>query len=53
MHGYIARLIVRRRFNYRNNLEASVSLLNEAVKQDTKVFVFTSSIAAFGVAEVK
>ena len=41
-----------RRYNYRNNLEASVSMLNEAVKQQTKVFVFTSSIAAFGVADV-
>ena len=38
-----------RRFNYRNNLEASVSLINEAVVSKVRVFVFfTSSIAAFG-----
>jgi len=37
-----------RRFNYRNNLEASVSLINHAITSKVKVFVFTSSIAAYG-----
>src|SRR3712207_2712302 len=31
--------------NYRNNLEASVNLVNQAVLGDTERFVFTSSIA--------
>ena len=37
-----------RGFNYRNNLVASVLVLNEAVNSGTKVFVFTSSIAVYG-----
>jgi UDP-glucose 4-epimerase len=37
-----------RRFNYINNLIGSVNLINEAVKNDTKCFVFTSSIAVYG-----
>ncbi|HEU4719004.1 MAG TPA: NAD-dependent epimerase/dehydratase family protein [Bacteroidia bacterium] len=37
-----------RRFNYTNNLIGSVNLINEAVKQDVKCFVFTSSIAVYG-----
>ena len=39
-----------RHFNYRNNLGASVLLINAAVRQDpqVKTFVFTSSIAAYG-----
>ena len=38
-----------RRFNYANNLIGSVNLINEAVKHDVKCFVFTSSIAVYGV----
>jgi UDP-glucose 4-epimerase len=38
-----------RRFNYTNNLIGSVNLINEAVKHDVKCFVFTSSIAVYGV----
>lgn len=34
-----------RRYNYRNNLEASVSLINQAVLSKTKAFIFTSSSA--------
>ena len=38
-----------RRFNYRNNLEASVSVINQAVlSKSVKCIVFTSSIASFG-----
>jgi UDP-glucose 4-epimerase len=37
-----------RRFNYQTNLVASVNLINEAVKQDVRCFVFTSSIAVYG-----
>jgi len=37
-----------RRFNYTNNLIGSVNLINEAVKNDVKCFVFTSSIAVYG-----
>ena len=37
-----------RRFNYRNNLLASVTLLNEAVLGRAQSFVFTSSIAVYG-----
>ena len=37
-----------RAFNYRNNLVASVLLLNEAVLRGVKTFVFTSSIAVYG-----
>ena len=40
-----------RRFNYRNNLEATASLINHAVMGKVKAFVFTSSIAAYGVPE--
>lgn len=40
-----------RRFNYTNNLIGSVNLINEAIKHDIKCFVFTSSIAVYGVAE--
>jgi UDP-glucose 4-epimerase len=36
------------RFNYQNNLIASVNLINEAVNHDVKRFVFTSSIAVYG-----
>jgi UDP-glucose 4-epimerase len=37
-----------RRFNYKNNLVGSVNLINAAVKNDVKCFVFTSSIAVYG-----
>lgn len=37
-----------RGFNYKNNLLASVSLINQAVLSGCKCFVFTSSIASFG-----
>lgn len=37
-----------RRFNYTNNLIGSVNLINQAVKNDVKCFVFTSSIAVYG-----
>lgn len=41
-----------RRFNYTNNLIGSVNLINEAVKHDVECFVFTSSIAVYGSAQV-
>jgi UDP-glucose 4-epimerase len=37
-----------RRFNYQTNLIGTVNLLNEAVKNRTRCFVFTSSIAVYG-----
>jgi len=37
-----------RGFNYRNNLQATVQLINQAVLGGVKCFVFTSSIASFG-----
>ena len=39
-----------RTYNYRNNLEATAGLINQAVLQvpQVKKFVFTSSIATFG-----
>jgi UDP-glucose 4-epimerase len=37
-----------RRFNYQNNLIGSVNLINAAVNHDVKCFVFTSSIAVYG-----
>lgn len=40
-----------KRFNYNNNLIASVNLINEAVKHKIKCFVFTSSIAVYGALE--
>ncbi len=41
-----------RRFNYTNNLIGSVNLINGAIKARTKCFVFTSSIAVYGAAQV-
>ncbi len=41
-----------RAFNYRNNLEASVNLVNQAVLHDVERFVFTSSIAVYGRGQV-
>jgi UDP-glucose 4-epimerase len=37
-----------RRFNYQTNLVGTVNLINEAVKNRTRCFVFTSSIAVYG-----
>lgn len=37
-----------RAYNYRTNLEASVNLVNCAVRFDVRRFVFTSSIAVYG-----
>ncbi|MCE2725689.1 MAG: NAD-dependent epimerase/dehydratase family protein [Planctomycetaceae bacterium] len=37
-----------RHFNYENNLQGSILLINEAVLHDVKCFVFTSSIAVYG-----
>ncbi len=38
-----------KRFNYNNNLIGSVNLINAAVNTGVKCFVFTSSIAVYGV----
>jgi UDP-glucose 4-epimerase len=37
-----------RRYNYNTNLLASINLINMALKQGVKCFVFTSSIAVYG-----
>src|SRR5690242_2951567 len=37
-----------KRFNYTNNLIGSVNLINAAVNNDVRRFVFTSSIAVYG-----
>lgn len=37
-----------RRFNYQNNLIGSANLINAAVRQPVRGFVFTSSIAVYG-----
>ena len=37
-----------RKFNYENNLIGSINLINRAVKNNIKHFVFTSSIAVYG-----
>ena len=37
-----------RRYNYENNLIASVNLINNAIKFGVKRFVFTSSMAVYG-----
>lgn len=37
-----------RRFNYENNLLASIHLINEAIRHHTPLIVFTSSIAVYG-----
>jgi UDP-glucose 4-epimerase len=37
-----------RAFNYRTNLEASVNLINQAILNDARRFVFASSIAVYG-----
>jgi len=41
-----------RRFNYQNNLVATVNLLNAALLGRAKHFVFTSSIAVYGTGQV-
>ncbi|MEZ4836793.1 MAG: NAD-dependent epimerase/dehydratase family protein [Caldilineaceae bacterium] len=41
-----------RRFNYTNNLIGSVNLINESVKHNVRCFVFTSSIAVYGPAQL-
>ncbi|TKJ41604.1 UDP-glucose 4-epimerase [candidate division LCP-89 bacterium B3_LCP] len=39
-------------FNYQNNLIGSVNLINAAVNYKVKRFIFTSSIAVYGVAQL-
>ena len=41
-----------RRFNYNNNLVGSINLINESIKHKVKCFVFTSSIAVYGAAQL-
>lgn len=41
-----------RGFNYRNNLLASINLINASVNHSVKHFVFTSSIAVYGPTQV-
>lgn len=41
-----------RRFNYTNNLIGSVNLINASVRHEVQRFVFTSSIAVYGSAQV-
>lgn len=41
-----------RRFNYTNNLIGSVNLINAAVRHQVERFVFASSIAVYGAAQV-
>lgn len=41
-----------RRFNYENNVVASAGLISLAVRHEVKRFVFTSSIAVYGEAEL-
>jgi UDP-glucose 4-epimerase len=41
-----------RRFNYENNLGASVNLINQAILHEADCFVFTSSIAVYGAGQL-
>ena len=41
-----------RNFNYSNNVLGSVNLINSAIEFDVKCFVFTSSIAVYGSAQM-
>jgi nucleoside-diphosphate-sugar epimerase len=41
-----------KRYNYTNNLLGSVNLINAAVNHAVKCFVFTSSIAVYGTAQL-
>ncbi len=38
-----------KKFNYENNLLGSVNLINEAINNNVRCFVFTSSIAVYGI----
>jgi UDP-glucose 4-epimerase len=41
-----------RRYNYTNNLIASMNLINSAVNHEVKCFLFTSSIAVYGTGQL-
>ena len=41
-----------KKFNYENNLIGSINLLNCAINHEVKCFVFTSSIAVYGAAQL-
>jgi len=41
-----------RKFNYENNIIGSINLINRAVKNEIEHFIFTSSIAVYGEAQV-
>lgn len=41
-----------RHFNYTNNLIGSINLINAAIKNSIKCFVFTSSIAVYGAGQL-
>src|SRR2546422_502613 len=41
-----------RAFNYTNNVVGSMNVINECVKNDVRVLVFTSSIAVYGAGQV-
>jgi UDP-glucose 4-epimerase len=41
-----------KRFNYRNNLIGSVNLVNASINHGVRCFVFTSSIAVYGAAQL-
>ncbi len=41
-----------KRFNYNNNLIGSINLINAAINHNIKCFVFTSSIAVYGTAQL-
>jgi UDP-glucose 4-epimerase len=41
-----------RKFNYENNLIGSINLINASIKSKVKCFVFTSSIAVYGEAQL-
>ena len=41
-----------RRFNYRNNLEATANIVNNCIKYDVQRLVFTSSMAVYGIGSV-
>ena len=41
-----------RRFNYENNVIGSINLINQSVVHEVECFVFTSSIAVYGVGQV-
>lgn len=41
-----------RKFNYTNNVIGSINLINAALRNDVKRFVFTSSIAVYGIGQL-